>query len=317
MVVSSFRQCLLWTTAAVASHHVVTATPSIQVLTQADNAHLMQLANKFETNEDSIDTFCQFPTADTNAHGRQVGVALLDRALGVGLKQAAGIHPFAPDAEFSSLQETTLHNQVRSVCSILTQSSHRHADSLRHLPDASDDPHHFQPAPVDGDTSKAAFVFLESNPDAYFSWGDYSFPVEKGNMVVFDGSVPHQTIIHKGTVQLLGPFDAATFRLVGPGGLGLGDLFGDLFGGDGGLFGGLFGDGGLFGGDGLPFGLDGIFGLLGILLPGGGGPGETGVSEVGDLVGPDSFLTNTFLALAVICCAVVAGVLTATAVGVL
>lgn len=56
---------------------------------------------------------------------------------------------------------------------------------------------------------------METNPRAYFSWGDLSVPVEQGNMVVFDGQVPHQTVIEQGSVHLLGPFDAETFRMVG------------------------------------------------------------------------------------------------------
>ena len=36
----------------------------------------------------------------------------------------------------------------------------------------------------------AAFIFMNSNPDAYFDYGDTSIPVVQGSLISFDGSVP-------------------------------------------------------------------------------------------------------------------------------
>ncbi|KAL3928963.1 MAG: hypothetical protein SGARI_004887, partial [Bacillariaceae sp.] len=50
------------------------------------------------------------------------------------------------------------------------------------------------------------FVFLNSNPNATFYHGSVPVPIEKGNLVLFHGSVPHQTVVQSGHVNLLGPF---------------------------------------------------------------------------------------------------------------
>ena len=54
---------------------------------------------------------------------------------------------------------------------------------------------------------EVAFVFLNSNPDAYFQHGDMSVPVVKGSLVYFNGRVAHNTVVNSGVVHLLGPFE--------------------------------------------------------------------------------------------------------------
>jgi hypothetical protein len=73
------------------------------------------------------------------------------------------------------------------------------------------------PAGTDGkrrrvDQDRVAFVVLNTNPDAYFVHGDVSVPIVEGSLVHFIGGILHNTIVNSGSVQLLGPFDAARHR---------------------------------------------------------------------------------------------------------
>ncbi|KAL3776135.1 hypothetical protein ACHAW5_003253 [Stephanodiscus triporus] len=68
-----------------------------------------------------------------------------------------------------------------------------------------------------GSPDCVGFVFLNTNPDAHFVHGESSVPVVEGRMVLFDGGIPHNTIVNSGSVKLLGPFDAKEFRGVGHG----------------------------------------------------------------------------------------------------
>jgi len=52
------------------------------------------------------------------------------------------------------------------------------------------------------------FLFLETNDDAHFNHGETCVPVVAGNIVSFDGSTPHNTVIRSGSVSLLGPLNA-------------------------------------------------------------------------------------------------------------
>lgn len=75
---------------------------------------------------------------------------------------------------------------------------------------------------VEGDTqgqlvtSRNAFVFLNSNSDAFFLHGESDkVPVVEGTLVVFDGSVPHHTEVSSGVVHLLGPLNTESLVRVG------------------------------------------------------------------------------------------------------
>ena len=75
-----------------------------------------------------------------------------------------------------------------------------------------------------GESAKGhtAFVFLNTNEDAYFLHGSTRVAIEAGKMVVFDSNVPHRTILlneqaRQQGVDLLGPFD--TDHLVAVGGI--------------------------------------------------------------------------------------------------
>jgi hypothetical protein len=54
--------------------------------------------------------------------------------------------------------------------------------------------------------SRVNFVFLNTNPDAFFVHGDVSIPVIEGHLIHFDGAQMHNTVINSGSVMLLGPF---------------------------------------------------------------------------------------------------------------
>ena len=76
-------------------------------------------------------------------------------------------------------------------------------DLVDHFPDGDQ---------VHGDVG---FVFLNDNPDAYFQHGRNRVSVKAGKLVTFNGNVTHNTVIRRGQVQLLGPFDMVTFKAVG------------------------------------------------------------------------------------------------------
>jgi hypothetical protein len=66
-----------------------------------------------------------------------------------------------------------------------------------------------------GNNEMIAFLMLNTNDDAYFSHGETSVPVKEGTIVTFPGEVVHQTVIHSGSVKLLGPFDVLGMQSVG------------------------------------------------------------------------------------------------------
>ena len=58
-------------------------------------------------------------------------------------------------------------------------------------------------APV---TGHSAFVFLNTNKEAYFEHGGIRYPVEAGKMLLFASDVLHHTVITQGEVDILGAF---------------------------------------------------------------------------------------------------------------
>jgi len=66
---------------------------------------------------------------------------------------------------------------------------------------------------VDGDVG---FVFLNSNPDAAFVHGDEEVLPEAGKLVVFNGRIPHNTVVPSGSVvRIAGPFYLQTLEPIG------------------------------------------------------------------------------------------------------
>lgn len=61
---------------------------------------------------------------------------------------------------------------------------------------------------------QVGFVALNTNDDAYFDHPDRKVPIREGAFIRFNGSDPHRTVVNKGYVQLLGPFDLKSFEKV-------------------------------------------------------------------------------------------------------
>ncbi len=62
---------------------------------------------------------------------------------------------------------------------------------------------------------EVGFVALNTNNDAYFDHPDMKVPIREGAFIRFKGSEPHRTVVSKGNVHLLGPFDLKSFGKVG------------------------------------------------------------------------------------------------------
>ena len=62
---------------------------------------------------------------------------------------------------------------------------------------------------------QVGFIALNTNDDAYFDHPDMKVPIREGAFIRFNGSDPHRTVVNKGTVRLLGPFDLKSFSKVG------------------------------------------------------------------------------------------------------
>jgi hypothetical protein len=62
---------------------------------------------------------------------------------------------------------------------------------------------------------RTGFVVLSSDHDAYFQHGDAMVPLVQGDLVTFEGSIEHNTVVKSGNVLLAGPFDLTTFANVG------------------------------------------------------------------------------------------------------
>jgi hypothetical protein len=91
--------------------------------------------------------------------------------------------------------------------SIITETTERHVDFIVNKRERRMDP-------LSHDT---IFVFLNTNPEAEFVYGDDErVPVIAGDMVIFSGGeVEHNTEIKSGNVHLLGPFESRKLDLVG------------------------------------------------------------------------------------------------------
>jgi len=66
---------------------------------------------------------------------------------------------------------------------------------------------------------EVGFVALNTNEDAYFDHPDMKVPIREGAFIRFKGSDPHRTVVNKGSVHLLGPFDLQSLGKVGGSGV--------------------------------------------------------------------------------------------------
>ena len=85
-------------------------------------------------------------------------------------RKGANVIPFAQ----SAAQQGS--NKIPAVCSVLTNTTERHVDSLPHVSEAK--------------SQKKPNSFHVSQQQPPRMYGDQSFPVERGNLVVLDSGVP-------------------------------------------------------------------------------------------------------------------------------
>jgi len=140
-----------------------------------------------------------FRNIDANERGlydnRRHGRALAESHLVQRLEEAGAVSP------------GQTRSGVELKTSVLTKTSRPHTDIAY---------------PPEGGTRRVGkddgvvFVFLNSNPQAKFVFGEEHVPVVAGNMVRFDGhEVRHNTIVEGGEVHLLGPFESRKLVFIG------------------------------------------------------------------------------------------------------
>ena len=140
-------------------------------------------------NHDAMYTTIEEPTVPHVCSGKFRGKARLSLLFLNTLQEKVGISSVVGDTP-PIINLTTM-----------TESSTRHVDC--YLSGRQERPEH------------VGFVFLNTNPDAHFVHGESTVPIVEGRMVLFDGGIPHNTIVNSGSVKLLGPFDAKDFTAVG------------------------------------------------------------------------------------------------------
>jgi len=125
-----------------------------------------------------------------NYNGRRQGVADLPLAIARRMHEALG------KKDCVSFDD----DKIPVVTSLISKTTTVHKDHHRdgHLA-----------------AEQVGFVFLNDNEDASFVHGNEQVPVRSGNMVAFQGDIPHNTVVRSGNVQLLGPFALSSFQPVG------------------------------------------------------------------------------------------------------
>jgi len=126
----------------------------------------------------------------TSTGGRTFGIAKLDKSIAERIHKASGItakEGYSRAIPVSEIFTTTdIHTDYEQV--------------------------NEERVPVN---DKVGLIFLNSNEDAAFSHGvNEPIPVKAGTLVVFDGDVPHRTIVKGGAVRIAGAFRLDSFSLV-------------------------------------------------------------------------------------------------------
>lgn len=147
----------------------------------------------------SVDESDYFLIADardgvaTCTPGKTTGIVSLKPAFVASIKSKAGLAPF--------------HERASVQTTFLSSSSVRHVDKLPFNEEG------IRPPVPKGE--QVGFVPLETNDDAYFDVDNECIPIREGNLVQFDGHLPHHTVVNSGSVSLLGPFHTKTMHNVG------------------------------------------------------------------------------------------------------
>jgi hypothetical protein len=203
--------------AAAAVAAATTTTTAVASSISVDTIHALVQGSD---NDQELFSVLENPTGySCSEPGKRRGKAHLSPSLVSTLQQKMNI-VFSPLTAASSMDEG------RTVSTtLLTATSVRHVDRppSKNNDDCHDPQHHHHHhhQVVDDHqaaiSTRVAFVVLNTNPHAYFDYGEdgMSIPIVEGNLVHFDGTIPHHTVIHSGSVQLLGPFDTLGFQPVG------------------------------------------------------------------------------------------------------
>ena len=131
--------------------------------------------------------------------GRAYGTASIFPTFIRKMQQATGKVVHLPEGySYHVAQVQTLY---------LTESSVRHTDSSLEGPLNSSDPN----------GSLTAFYVQESTADAYFDIDDdeMCIPFVEGNVIYFNGGLPHNSVVKSGAVKLVGPFLLQGLKSVG------------------------------------------------------------------------------------------------------
>jgi hypothetical protein len=60
-----------------------------------------------------------------------------------------------------------------------------------------------------------AFIMMNTNNDAKFVHGNEEISIQAGNLISFQGSIQHNTVVKKGHVTIAGPFHVRSMESVG------------------------------------------------------------------------------------------------------
>ena len=66
---------------------------------------------------------------------------------------------------------------------------------------------HVDEGGMDDEEESTVFIFMNDNDNAHFNYDGKIVPITKGSLVQFNGKRIHNTVVEKGHVILLGPFE--------------------------------------------------------------------------------------------------------------
>ena len=141
--------------------------------------------------------------------GKTRGQVLLRPAFIQSIKINAGLNPFSANRGLRNGDRT--HDDVMVQTTYLTSTSERHEDGMIDEISGCKLPVH-----AFGGGNQVGFIPVNTNKDAHLDVDDSCFPIEEGKLVKFDASSPHHTVVNRGHVNLIGPFQLHSMKDVGP-----------------------------------------------------------------------------------------------------
>ena len=170
---------------AAATEDAYPASPSLEVVSDISSVEVFP---DILIDHDAMYSTVEEPTVPHHSPGKFAGKARLLPSFFRTLQEKTGIFAAVDSSHVTNLR-------------LMTESSALHIDEYQNG--------------RQGSPGRVGFVFLNTNPDAHFNHGQSSVPVVEGRMVLFDGGIPHNTIVNAGSVKLLGPFEVKSFIGVG------------------------------------------------------------------------------------------------------